>query len=73
MKISKVRLSQRSRHPVGPVVYIIIDTATDDQRYDVSGWSLSGFKIDTWIDYGLNPAHELGCGFSLAFQFNHGL
>jgi len=64
MKISRERPSQRRHHRVSTPIDIVID----DQLYNVSDWSLGGFKIDTWIDNGLTPGDEFECNFSLPFQ-----
>jgi len=64
MKISREKPSQRRHHRVSTPIDIVID----DQLYNVSDWSLGGFKIDTWIDNGLTPGDEFECNFSLPFQ-----
>jgi len=64
MKISRERPSQRRHHRVNTPIDIVID----GEQYNVSDWSLGGFKIDTWKDNGLIPGDEFECNFSLPFQ-----
>ena len=64
MKISREKPSQRRHHRVNTP----IDVTINEQLYNVSDWSLGGFKIEGWKDESLEPGDEFECHFSLPFQ-----
>jgi len=64
MKISREKPSQRRHHRVSTP----IDITINDELYNVSDWSLGGFKIDNFTDENLEPGDEFECHFSLPFQ-----
>ena len=64
MKISREKPSQRRHHRVSTP----IDITINDELYNVSDWSLGGFKIDNFTDNNLKPGDEFECHFSLPFQ-----
>ncbi len=64
MKISREKPSQRRHHRVSTP----IDITINDELYNVSDWSLGGFKIDNFTDDNLEPGDEFECHFSLPFQ-----
>ncbi len=64
MKISREKPSQRRHHRV----ITPIDVTINEQLYNVSDWSLGGFKIEGWEDESLTPGDEFECHFSLPFQ-----
>lgn len=64
MKISREKPSQRRHHRVNTP----IDVTINEQLYNVSDWSLGGFKIIEWEDESFEPGHEFECHFSLPFQ-----
>ena len=64
MKISREKPSQRRHHRVNTP----IDVTINEQLYNVSDWSLGGFKIEGWEDESLEPGDEFECHFSLPFQ-----
>mgnify|MGYP002700094761 CR=1 FL=1 len=64
MKISREKPSQRRHHRVNTP----IDVTINEQLYNVSDWSLGGFKIEGWGDESLEPGDEFECHFSLPFQ-----
>lgn len=64
MKISREKPSQRRHHRVSTP----IDITINDQLYNVSDWSLGGFKIEDFNDDNLEPGDEFECHFSLPFQ-----
>ena len=64
MKISREKPSQRRHHRVSTP----IDVTINDELYNVSDWSLGGFKLDDWSDDSLKSGDEFECNFSLPFQ-----
>lgn len=64
MKITREKPCQRRHHRVNTPLEIRID----NNSYSVHDWSLSGFKIDTWLRGDLNDGDIFECYFKIPFQ-----